>query len=539
MSTPIARRVALAAATTALAVGVTSVTPAVAAEPAPDAAAWLAGQLKDGLLTYTYEYNGQQGTSTDVGLSIDAGLAFAELGRTADLAKVSTAVAAQVNGYVIADEYEFEPPYAFVQQGRYAAQAAKVAVLAQADGANPRAFGGQDLVALLESLTLDSGPSAGRIKSDSSFGDYTNTIGQSLAARALGNAGSAEAAAATSFLLKQQCTPGYFRDALNGDATAANQSCVDGDATTSKASVDSTAYAVLMLTGLKTQTPEVKAAVEKARTWLRSAQAADGSYVSGDGVANANSTGLATWAVGGADCLAAGRSANWLRALQVPATATGGLAADKGAVGLDKAALTAATGGIDVLARGQWLRSTAQAAPALLHTVSPTLTGFTGPTGYVRAGTKATLTADGLTAGDNVCVTLPGEATKAVRAAAASLPLEVTLPTTTATTTYKVAFATGERAVEVSTLAPLSIRPKFKKVVKRGKKQVVRVTGLAPGEQVKVKVGKVVRKGVANANGAFKAKVKIKKKAKRGKVRIKVTGQFADIRRGVVKFKVR
>ena len=94
----------------------------------------------------------------------------------------------------------------------YAGPVAKAAVLAQATGAGGAAsFGGVDLISRLESRVAGAAPVAGRISDATTFDDYANTLGQAFAARALMSAGSTKASTVTSFLLKQQCSDGYFR----------------------------------------------------------------------------------------------------------------------------------------------------------------------------------------------------------------------------------------------------------------------------------------------------------------------------------------
>ena len=79
-----------------------------------------------------------------------------------------------------------------------------------------------------------------------------------------------------------------------------------------------------------------------------------------------------------------------------------------------------------------------------------------------------------------------------------------------------------------------------KKKVHRGERQVVKVRGLAPGEKTRVKVRKkLVSSGKANARGVYKARFVVGKKiGKPGKAKVKVTGQFKDLRKGTTYFRV-
>ena len=152
--------VALAATTLAAA------QPASAATPVPPtqlAADWSAGQLTDGLVM------GQYGA--DVGLSIDAGLAFDALGRTADADRVADAIADRLvtsesnpYGYVASDEFDNDGN---LVDGYYANATAKAAAFTQRVGRDAAtAYPAVDLIAQLETLT---GPD-GVIADDSVFG---------------------------------------------------------------------------------------------------------------------------------------------------------------------------------------------------------------------------------------------------------------------------------------------------------------------------------------------------------------------------------
>ena len=210
-------------------------------------------------------------------------------------------------------------------QGIYAGATAKAAVLAEAQGKNPRAFGGVDLVAQLEGRVATAAPIAGRIQDaydpTSEFGgDFANVIGQAYAAQALSDAKSAAAAPVARFLLEQQCSDGFFRLSFTGDKAAADQSC-DGAAKAERTpDTDATAIAVLALQHVKGA--KAKGAVKKAVAWLVDVQGADGSFGGGKSTkdANANSTGLAGWALGATGATEpAARAAAWVRNLQVAA----------------------------------------------------------------------------------------------------------------------------------------------------------------------------------------------------------------------------
>jgi hypothetical protein len=98
-----------------------------------------------------------------------------------------------------------------------------------------------------------------------------------------------------------------------------------------------------------------------------------------------------------------------------------------------------------------------------------------------------------------------------------------------ATRTLRVSALGTTGATTVKALAGAKLKLTGKAKVKRGKKLTVTVSGLAAGEKVAVKLGKKSF-GTATANAGGKAIVrsKVAKKTKVGKVRLSVTGQFAN-----------
>jgi hypothetical protein len=249
----------------------------------------------------------------------------------------------------------------------YAGSVAKALVFAQVSGGNPRSFGGVDLVKRLSKRVSTEAPTAGRIKDKSSFGDFANTIGQAYAARGLAAAQSPKADEVLGFLLQQQCALGYFR--LNfAPEDKPKQGCDAGNPQkTSAPDTDATAIALLNLLALPRPTRAVTRAIDNASDWLIGSQARNGSFGGGPSTEapNANSTGLAGWALGAAGaCRVANHAARWVYGLQL-----GGLKHDNGAVAYDKAAYRAANAndGIDDSQLDQFRRATAQAAPALVY----------------------------------------------------------------------------------------------------------------------------------------------------------------------------
>lgn len=341
----------------ALAVSAIAGTPASAAPAGAGeekrATQWLAGELGPDDLMVNEEF-----AFTDVGLSIDAGLALLGAGRKGAVARdIAAAAAGEVESYTQGGEFD---PGAV-----YAGATAKLAAYTVLTGGDPTDVGGTDLVAQLEGVTADEGPSAGRIADQSGFGDFANTIGQAFAATALSRAGSPEAGAAVDFLLAQQCADGYFRLPFTTDAAAEDQSC---DADGGQPSVDTTGLVVTQLLEVRGFGPEVSLAISRAAGWLASTQADNGSFPTGvEGEAsNTNSTGLAGWALAEVgSCGKAQKAARWVKKLQVaPKHSETQLDQEMGAIAFDRAAFRA--GKADgITDRDQWRRATAQATPVL------------------------------------------------------------------------------------------------------------------------------------------------------------------------------
>lgn len=321
---------------------------------------WLVGQLTSGLV-----HSDQFGGYDDYGLSIDVAFGLRAIGGySATVNEINTAVAAHVNSYTTGVD--------FGSADIYAGPTAKALVMAQISGANPTSYGGVNLVRRVNGRIATKAPIAGRLQ-DKSSKDYANTIGQAYAVRGLTKAGSPKASSALGFLLKQQCRRGYFRLSFTPSKTRRNQTCDGGTATASAPDTDATAIAVISLSALNSRKPAVKTAISRAVTWLARRQKADGSFGGGTSTeaSNANSTGLAGWALGVRGyCRPANKAAVWLAALQVQSATSGSaLAADIGAIGYDKAGYDAAVA-VEAIApegRDQWRRASAQAAPALAN----------------------------------------------------------------------------------------------------------------------------------------------------------------------------
>jgi hypothetical protein len=347
-------RASVALLSTALAVsvvasGASAQAAGAAGTPKSQAAHWLKGQLRHGVI-----HNGQFGFD-DYGLTADTALALKAIApRTKALDDIRHALAHHVDDYTT------------FKTDRYAGPTAKLLVVARQLGADPRDFGGVDLVKRLERRVATDAPIAGRIEDKSAFGDFANTIGQIFAVRGLLKAGSDSGRPALKFLLKQQCANGFFRLDFNPDKTATKQGCDSS----SPADTDVTALAVIELTVLQDSHPALAIALKDATRWLRKHQRADGGF-GGSGptsATNANSTGLAGWAfVVTGQCRPGHDAAVWVRQHQVRDDVSGTpLAGEGGAIAYDHAAMKAAQqDGITQATRDQWRRATAQAAPVL------------------------------------------------------------------------------------------------------------------------------------------------------------------------------
>ncbi|MGO4258398.1 hypothetical protein [Marmoricola sp. RAF53] len=535
------RRTGALVASAALAVsGVTLLTgaPAQAAVPgsAEAASTWLVGQLTNGLMHYP---DTGFGAYDDHGLSIDAAFSLQAIGgHDSTVTEVKDAIADSVS----ADAYISGE--AFGDTGStYANALAKTVVFAQQTGADATAFGGKNLITRLEAQVTGSGPSTGRIFDTSTFGsDYANTFGQAFAARGLATAGSAQAAPVLAFLLKQQCSAGYFRLLPTASKSATDQTCDGGRAAGKSApDPDATATVVLQLAAMRSN-PAVASALGRAGSWLLSAQKADGSFGGGatTEAANANSTGLAARALAAlGDCTHVARAASWVKSLQVAPGTTGPLAGEVGAIAYDQATLaTGTSNGITDAARDTWRRTTSPAAAGLLALLGDAPgAGVSGPTGFVRGGSTQKLSLTGIPAGVRTCLTT-SRGNRVVVGTGSTISVPVVVPAPTGDVAYRLTAAGGATTGTVHVLGPKTLPVVLSRsTVHRGKRVGVTVRGLAAGEQVSLRLrGVVVRTGHANAKGVFVRYLTVS--GKPGKARITATGQFADIRRGTKTVKV-
>ncbi len=209
----------------------------------------------------------------DYGLTLDGVIAMDAAGvGDAESARATTFVADNIGSYVGTGTES------------YAGATAKALLVSLSQGRTPKGFlGGVNLLARLKARQTTSG----QFKDKSQFGDFSNTITQSLAVVSLRKAGQSLGTKAVPFLANSQCPNGGFRLALSVNQCSNN----------AKADPDATSFAIQgLLSG--SQTSAVKTRISRAIHFLRTQQGSDGG-VKGAGptnTANSNSTGLAVLA---------------------------------------------------------------------------------------------------------------------------------------------------------------------------------------------------------------------------------------------------
>lgn len=530
-------------ATTALVAGsavavLGTATTARAADPVTAAsagAAWLAGELTDGVA------HNDQYDFDDYGLTADIGLALAQVGgQPTAVQAAASALSANIDSYV---QYEAAPGKTHVSAGSLA----KALAFLQAAGRDDATT--TDLVSRLQDRVSTADATRGRVQ-DVFFpevpfeADFTNTLGQAYAVQGLAQAAPTATTTLTAeqFLLDQQCDAGYFRLSFAA-ATAADQGCVEASGSTpaSPWSVDATAVAVLALATLPAAdvplTP-VATAISRAAGWLEATQRNGGGFpsdpevVTGD---NANSTGLAAQALRAAGTTAADTAADeataWVADQQVlgAASSEGPRSAFKGAIAYDDQAESETT---PETAQYQWRLATAQALPALtaVRTGTPELVL---PTGYVRAGSFVTATVRGLGNGQSVWARGDGLLNRYTggHSLDQSNGLQWRALRSTGTRAYTLTGIAGQigEPVVLKTLGRTTFRVTAPSTVRPRGFLTVRASGFAPGERVRIKIGRggAERTGTATSDGTFAAYLRA---GSAGTTVVRVSGQFADLR---------
>ncbi|WP_181043906.1 terpene cyclase/mutase family protein [Actinokineospora auranticolor] len=355
----------------AVAVTVTATAPAQAAVTADDTAAgWLARQLVDGEYIDTPGVPGMP----DHGLTADVVLALDAAGVAKGAAEKATAfLAVPANATY----------YAFPGGGEsYVGPLAKLGLVAQAQGIDPKTFGGIDLHARLLAL-MDA--RTGRFADATKYGDQTSTFSQALAVLTLKRAGE---------------LPDLAVDYLAGAACPDGGFPVPFEEATCLPDVDGTAITVQALLAAGRAQPATK-----GLDWLVANQRPNGSFLDG-GIENSNSTGLAAQALrAGGRTAEADKAVAFLVTLQVGCDRP---EADRGAIPHNASEFDAATAAraaaqaIPGIAGVSFADITADGATAALPTVDcPT------PTTTTTAPTTTTTTASGTTTTTSAAAPLP------------------------------------------------------------------------------------------------------------------------------------
>ena len=346
------RRATLALTTTAALAASLVAAPTQAATPqASSSAGWLAGQLTNGIA------HNDQYDIDDYGLSLDIWFALDALDvRAGTRSDILDALESKIADYTTYNGTTYSGPVG------------KLLAAVETAGIDPATYGDGSLLPTLRSLVVTSGPETGRAKDDDAGGaDYSNTIGQSYSVRALSLADDDLKSSTTTYLLKQQCPKGFFRESM-GTADDGDFSCASGrSAGTSSPSVDATAFAVMALRVARAHGVDgVDDDIKDAVTWLKAKQHKDGSFT-GNGEPNSNTTGLAAAVLAGPAPKAAAKAARWLDGLRVTKklASDGALGGEAGAVAYDRKAFRDAVQNGIGNDRDQWRRATAQAAVGL------------------------------------------------------------------------------------------------------------------------------------------------------------------------------
>ena len=419
---------------------------------------------------------------------------------------------------------------------------AKAIVFAQAAGDDPTSYGGQDLVKQLESAVATAGANKGRIQDDfdpATASDYANVLGQAYAAEGLVKAGSHAADTVTDFLVDQQCAEGWFR--LNFSKPGADKQTCDGDGD-SIPDTDATAIALMALVSMHDDA--LVPVIDKAEAWLLSTQKPSGAWGGGKSTKgpNANSTGLAGWALGelGGDDAAVANAAAWVRGHQLTNVAhcVYFADADRGAIAYNTNAVDAAGATpIDAEKQDEFRRTTTQALPVLQWAPD----GDGDPNvlfapDYVKAGSTVSVGVIGATPGEALCAMMGEESVLGFASASGEAHLPVILLKKPGKSTIKVANADGPfGTADVTALGKKKLDVSLDAKVAPGAKQHIKVSGLAPGETVSVSItwpptghsssGDGIG-GQADRKGVFNTWIKVPQTP--GTAKVKVTGAFGN-----------
>lgn len=482
-------------------------------EAARAAGDWLAGRLEDGAVPTP--------SGTDLGLTVEVGLALAELDPVRyapQLAAVDETVAAGAEDHTTGS-------------GDTAGATARLLTYVLVRGDDPRDTGGVDLQQRLESAVSEVPLSRGRLGG-------SDVAGQAYAARALLTLGSDRAEDVTDYLLAQSCE-GLFRADLPA-ATAPDQGCAGSEPRAG--SSDATATAVLQLLAAgATDAPDVDETVADAVDALPRFVV----HRDDDGVPNTASAGLALRALEAAGAAVGALGTDLVRtvaAQQVTGLVPcdGRLVPDAvGAVAFDRAEYDAGVDeGITADRAVRWTRTTAVVAPALVGLPTPrddVRVRSAGSAPFQAAGRPAGVRVVGLALGQKVCLAGPGARVR-VTGPGEVAALDLVMPAGTASRTYRLAGVDSAVTFRVLDRARLRVAV-ARASVPRGGRQTITVRGLEAGERVTVRLaGRVVDRGSAGPRGWFRTRVAAE--APRGRVPVRATGVFPGLRSGTASFRV-
>ena len=434
-STP--RRFSLAAAALAAVLVVTAApdagaaTPQTTTDPAKAAAGWLVQRFVDasGKPSPSGDHFEFSGHFFDGGTTADAifALAAAKAGKS----KIDAAItyfAKHVDDYADLSK-------AF--GGPFDGGVAKSALAAIVAGADPRDFGGFDL---MQTLKDDECPASSSTCTPGAAANVFGSVVESFVIVAESRVGGsfAPSDAAVAYFLSLQCPNGGF----DNDLTVAG--CASG--------VDETSYAVAALVALGGHGTELA----KALAWLKSKRSTNGSWS-----ANTDSTGLAASALG-ANGTDVSTSRAWLASQQVTVGVTIGATATRGALRFGPSAnLKATADGLLALAPGAFLATlTAEGASADAPVLAPTSSvGHSS----VAQGAALTVTGVGFSAGESVRATVHSAATVdagTVKAGSnGTAKVTFSVPTTLATGSHTLELAGLTSGLTTSTTFTVTAAP--------------------------------------------------------------------------------
>jgi hypothetical protein len=538
---------------------------------------WLADQLVDG------RFVNPLGGGDDEGLMIDALYAMHASGDGELAAPILDVLDNQDGALNYISYYEFLGEDGAAE--RIGGATAKTLLAAEIAGADPRDFGGLDLVAETQRVVVtpedvlpggrfapDAAPNfpvhlsdVGRVTDfgPNTYNNNANTFGQVLAVIALAAVDDLPRSVLAK-LLWQQCSEGYFRIFYSySSSTQQVETCDEGKDSggqnSSPPDGDTTGFGLAaLLAARRLGVTDIDDRIQAAVTWLADAQDPSGGWGGGVGTEapNTNSTGLVVQALAEAEAagfdlpattVPAGEA--YLKSAQVTAADAGNdLAGELGAIAYrPESYLDAREGGIGNL--DQWIRASAQASLGVSQTSFTELAGIE-PSDDPPLNNQPAALPGLVTTTHRQPVVLPAYDPDGDR-----ITVEVTEPATGTVTTglnsvtytppsgyngtdtfgYRITDSfggvrTGTVSVEVAALpaARLAVQAPTG-YVGAGTSVTVRASGLADGETYTVTLaGRNVGTGVATATGTVTRKVTVPASTPAGTRPVVVRGATAQ-----------